>query len=106
MSPERTFPIFGAAFALVYVVAEQWNIALMTYHPRINAWGPWTEAPRSGPAMYWYGWIGTALIGAVLVTLASLPLTKRRLPPAWIGWAVPFAVMALFIYLLRAFFVR
>ena len=106
MNAERTLPIFAAAFAIAYVIAEQWNFALMTYHPRINAWGLWAEAPRSGPAMYWYGWIGTAMIGAILVSLASLPFTKSRALPAWIGWAVPLAVMSGFVYLLRAFFFR
>ncbi|MDB5594180.1 MAG: hypothetical protein JWM36_1141, partial [Hyphomicrobiales bacterium] len=47
-----------------------------------------------------------ALVGAVLVSLVSLPFTKSRMLPAWIGWAVPLAVMIAFVYLLRAFFFR
>ena len=40
------------------------------------------------------------------LSLLALPLTRRWSPPAWIGWAVPLAVMAIFVYLLRSFFLR
>jgi hypothetical protein len=56
--------------------------------------------------MYWYGWIATSLIGAAAISLAALPLTARYRPPAWMGWAIPLAVMVLFVYFLRVFFLR
>jgi hypothetical protein len=105
MLSARLTPIFAAAFSVIYCIAEQFNIALVTYHPRIAEWGWLTEAPRNGPGMYWYGWLGTAFLGASAVTLLSLPLTRNR-APQWIGWAVPLATMVAFVYLLRAFFFR
>jgi hypothetical protein len=105
MFAARFTPVFAAAFAVLYALAEQFNIALVTYHPRIREWGFLTEAPRNGPGMYWYGWVGTAFLGALAISFLSLPLTRNR-APQWIGWAVPFATMAAFVYLLRAFFFR
>ena len=106
MSYTRVFPIFAAAFAVIYVIAEQTNWALVTYHPRIGELDWLAQPARSGPAMYWYGWIATALLGASALSLAALPLTRRWQPPVWIGWAVPLAVMLAFVYLMRGFFLR
>jgi hypothetical protein len=107
MSITRVFPIFAAAFAVIYVICVEANWALVTYHPRINEW-EWLTKPAkaSGPAMYWFGWIGTSILAASAISLAALPLTRRWQPPVWIGWAVPLAVMLVFVYLLRSFFLR
>jgi len=106
MSYTRVFPIFAAAFAIVYVISVEANWALVTYHPRINEWEFLTRPVKSGPPMYWYGWLGTSFLAALAVSLLALPLTRRWSPPVWIGWAVPLAVMLVFVYLLRAFFLR
>ena len=106
MSITRVFPIFAAAFAVIYVIRVEANWALVTYHPRINEWEWLTKPSKSGPAMYWFGWIGTSILAASGISLAALPLTRRWHPPVWIGWAVPLAVMFAFLYLLRSFFLR
>jgi hypothetical protein len=56
--------------------------------------------------MYWFGWLGTSFLAASAISLLALPLTRRWQPPVWIGWAVPLAVMVVFVYLLRSFFLR
>lgn len=104
MSLFRVFPIFAAAFAGIYVVAVESNWALVTYHPRLGEWELLTRPAKSGPAMYWYGWIATSLLAAAGLSLAALPLTARWQPPVWIGWAVPLAIMLVFVYLMRSFF--
>lgn len=106
MRIERTLPVFTAAFAVIYLTAVEKNLALFTYHPRIGEWGLWAEPPRSGPAMYWYGWLATSFIGAAAISLASLPLTARYRAPGWIGWGIPLVVMGAFVYFLRVFFLR
>ena len=106
MSYDRVVPVFAAAFAVMYVCAVEANWALVTYHPRINEWDLGTKLSRSGPAMHWFGWLGTALVGATGISLAALPLSRWWTPPVWIGWAVPLAIMLLFVYLLRSFFLR
>ena len=106
MSYTRVFPIFAAAFAIVYVLSVEANWALVTYHPRINEWEWLTKPTKSGPAMYWYGWLGTSFLAASAISLLALPVTRRWPPPVWIGWVVPLAVMLVFVYLLRSFFLR
>lgn len=102
----RVLPLFSAAFAIIYLVVEQNNWPLFTYHPRTGAWG-WlhqTAAAANSPAMHWFGWIASSCLGAIGVSLAALPLTGRVVLPAWIGWAIPLAVMVIFAYLFRNFF--
>ena len=106
MTRERFIPIFAAAFAVIYVVAVEANWALVTYHPRLDEWDLLTQPARAGPAMHWYGWLATSFLGAAAVSLLALPVTRRWPPPLWIGWAVPLAVMLVFVYLLRSFFLR
>ena len=106
MSILRVFPIFAAAFAVIYVISVEMNWALVTYHPRINEWEFLTRPSKSGPAMHWFGWLGTSFLAASAISLLALPLTRRWQPPVWIGWAVPLAVMVVFVYLLRSFFLR
>jgi hypothetical protein len=106
MSISRVFPIFAAAFAVIYVISVEANWALVTYHPRINEWEFLTKPAKSGPAMHWFGWLGTSFLAASAISLLALPLTRRWQPPVWIGWAVPLAVMLAFVYFLRSFFLR
>jgi hypothetical protein len=106
MTYDRVIPIFTAAFALVYVFAVEQNWALFTYHPRTGAFEWLTKPAVNGPAMHWFGWIGTSALAATAISLAALPLTRRWAPPVWIGWAIPLAVMITFLYLLRSFFLR
>ena len=106
MNIERTFPIFAAAFAVIYIFAVEQNWALFTYHPRIREWGWLVEPARSGPVMYWYGWLATSALGAIAASLVALPFARRWTPPVWLGWAIPLIVMAVFVYLLRGFFLR
>ena len=102
----KTFPVFAAAFAVIYVFAVEQNWALFTYHPRVGQWGWLVQKGIQGPGMYWYGWLATSLLGASLVSLLALPVVKRGVVPAWVGWAIPLAVMLVFVYLLRGFFLR
>ena len=49
MSIEKVFPIFAAAFAVIYVFAVQYNWALFTYHPKIGEW-EWLAQPAKNGA--------------------------------------------------------
>lgn len=103
----RISPIFAAAFAIIYVICEQQNLPLFTYHARTGDFGWLRQAALApnNPAMYWFGWIFSSLIGASAVSLVAMPLTKDREVPAWIGWAIPLAILVLFVYLFRSFFI-
>lgn len=100
--------VFAVTFAFVYLLAVEYNWALFTYHPALEQFGPFVEKSKDGPAMYWYGWLATAAIGAfVTAALASwLPnAVTGRIRPMW-SWLIPSLVMVNFAYLLRTFFLR
>jgi hypothetical protein len=104
-----TFVItFAAAYAILYVFAVMYNLALFTYHPATEEFYPLVKKAIEGPAMYWYGWIATSAIGAFMAAaVASLvPIQwAKRLWSGW-SWAVPLSVMLVFSYLLRGYFTR
>ena len=112
MTTARQFPIFAVVFAIVYagvyLIAVERNYALFTYHPAIEEFGFLVEPPREGPAMYWYGWIATAAIVALVAGLIACMVPQQMAKRLWSGWswAVPVAAMFAFGYLLRGFFMR
>ena len=103
----RILPIFSAAFAIAYVIVEQQNWPLFTYHARTGELGWMWQAAKAAnnPNMHWFGWLATSFLAASAVSLAALPFTRGRKLPAWVGWAIPLAVMVLFVYLFRSFFI-
>ena len=103
---EKIIPVFSAAFALIYIVSVELNLAVLTYHPKIGQWGWLVEPSRDGPPMYWYGWLVTSTLGAAAVSVISLPLLKNRPTPYWLGWTVPLLVTVSVFYLFREWFLR
>jgi hypothetical protein len=108
MTFERVLPVFGVVFALVYLLAVEYNWALFTYHPQINQWGYLVEPPRTGPAMYWYGWLTTASLAGIAGCLVALAVPQGVMSriPTWVYWSVPVGVIVFFCYLLRGYFLR
>jgi hypothetical protein len=95
---------FGVACAVLYTIAAEMNLPLLTYHPVIGEidflWAP----EKRGPAMYWYGWMLTALIGASGVAFIATAVPERWLQLAMLLGSVAavayliFFSIALFIY--------
>ena len=112
MNITRSVPIFVLVFAVVYavayVIAVEKNYALFTYHPALEQFGFLVERPREGPAMYWYGWMATSAIAALLAGLIACFIPDRLTKRLWSGWswAIPLGVMSVFGYLLRGYFIR
>lgn len=83
---------------------------LFTYHPATNridlGWAPGRKG--EGPAMYWYGWTATMLIGcAVLGGLATL-LPERlinKIPLALI-WILPILALGPLAWALMPFWTK
>src|SRR5215475_4618227 len=66
----KTFAIvFGVATAALYVICDMLNWPLFTYHPATNQVDLFYAPPRrgEGPAMYWYGWTITSILGAAVL---------------------------------------
>ncbi|MDB5809066.1 MAG: hypothetical protein JWN94_1188 [Betaproteobacteria bacterium] len=112
MSEPRSAPfitiVFAVAYALAYVIAVWKNLALFTYHPLAGTLGFGVEKPHDGPAMYWFGWIATAAIAAIVACLIAAMVPQRyaaRVASAW-AWTVPLTVLMFFVWLLRGYFLR
>ena len=86
--------VFGVAYAVIYVICTEVNLPLLTYHPVSGEIGFLYQPPGRGPAMYWYGWMLTSLLGAV-----ALALIATLVPEPWLQRAIAFAVAGAVIYL-------
>jgi len=104
----RTFAlVFAMATPVLYVICDMMNWPLFTYHPgtsRLDL-GFARAVPNEGPAMYWYGWSASTLIGAaVLGVLATfLPESVNRKIPLSLTWILPIATFPILVYSLKFF---
>lgn len=106
---------FGAAFAVLYVVALKFDLALFTVYPSLGIVVPGTHRARDSvdpamgflaPAMYWYGWAASAACGALVVGLLAAFLPERLTRRIWQGWLwlIPVFAMAACVYLTLPWF--
>ena len=110
MKIARVFPVFSAAFAVLYLVAMYNNFALMTYFPQVRRWLPLTAIlPKTdGPGMYWYGWIATSALGAAACAFVALLVPAGRLSSftRHAAWVAPMGGMLALVYILRGWFLH
>ena len=104
----RTFAtVFAITTPVIYTACEMQNWPLFTYHPGTNRMNlGWAAAVKDeGPAMYWYGWTATTLIGAGILGLLAtkLPESTARKIPLSLTWIASLAVVPVLIYALRFF---
>ncbi|HEY7661656.1 MAG TPA: hypothetical protein VH934_00890 [Xanthobacteraceae bacterium] len=86
--------VFGAAYAVIYVISTEVNLPLLTYHPATGDIGLLYQPPGRGPAMYWYGWMLTSLIGA-----SALALIATVVPEPWLQRTLIFGAAGAVLYL-------
>ena len=104
----RTFAlVFGLATPVIYVACEMQNWPLFTYHPGTDR-VEWLYAPsvrNEGPAMYWYGWIATTLIGSAVLGIFATMLPEKIIKkiPLSLTWIFPVVAVPILIYALRFF---
>src|SRR5215204_2858403 len=80
LNKARTFAfVFSMTFPVIYVLCELLGGPLFTYHPATNridlGWSPGRSG--EGPAMHWYGWVMSSVIGASLLGLVGTTLPER-----------------------------
>ncbi len=104
----RALPLFSAAFAPLYAAAMYFNVALFVYYPQVNELHWRDQAQLPGPAMYWYGWIAYAALGAALVASCT-----GLLPARWVdrvspraSWLAPLASIVFILYVIREWFLH
>ena len=99
---------FAVTYPILYVACAYWNLALFTYHPALGVFGIGPDAPRGGPAMYWYGWVTAALLGAAVLSAAWAALSGPDLPriPSLAASLVPIAAMMVAFALMFHFFLH
>lgn len=108
----RAFPtfvaVFAAAFAVLYVIAIEYNLALFTYHPASEEFYFLVRPAADQPPMYWYGWLATSALGASAIAALAAALPEKFAGRVASGgaWAVPLAVMLMFVYILRGYFTK
>ncbi len=105
-SPFCTFAlVFGIAFAILYVVCDMAAWPMFTYHPGTDRFDfGYAPARRDeGPAMYWYGWVTTAALGASLLgaLAAGLPGAIRGKIPLALAWIVPLVLLPILLFSLK-----
>jgi amino acid permease len=106
---------FGTTFAVLYVVALAKDLALFTVFPSLGIVLAGTHHTRDvadpalgflAPAMYWYGWIATASLGAAMFGVVAALLAGRWTQAFWPGWVwvIPALSMIACVYLTMPWF--
>ena len=106
---------YGMSFAVLYVLALAWDLALCTVYPTIGVvllgthHSRDTVGPSMGsflPAIYWYGWTATAALGALVFGLIAAFLPGGWVRQFWLGWlwVIPVAAMLGCVYLTMPWF--
>ena len=104
----RPFLIFSIAFSVIYVMCMHYNISLFAYYPQLREFHAHVLSKTDGPAMYYYGWLFNALLGAAVIALGAALLPARAMVGSWSGlaWAVPGAMLILAVYYSRQWFLN
>jgi hypothetical protein len=99
--------VFAIAAPVIYTICEIANLPLFTYHPGTNRveFGFARAVRDQGPAMHWYGWTASTLLGSAVLGLIAgkLPENLTRKIPLALTWIVPLAAIPVLIYALRFF---
>ena len=85
---------FTVACAVLYTIATEINLPLVTYYPVIGQVDALWKPARSGPAMYWYGWMLTSLIGATIFAFFAIIV-----PESWLQRAILLGSLGAVAYL-------
>jgi hypothetical protein len=102
--------VFAISFPVLYVICDLFNLPLFTYHPAMNRFEFWWGPARSGegPAMYWYGWTATCLVGGTLLGLLAtlLPESTVKKIPLFLVWLLPLLAVPCLVYSLMPFWTK
>ena len=106
---------FGTTFAVLYVVALSKDLALFTVFPSLGIVLAGTHHTRDvadpalgflAPAIYWYGWIATAAVGAAMFGVVAVLFAGRWTQAVWPGWVCVISALSMIacVYLTMPWF--
>ena len=102
--------VFGICFAILYVVCDMAALPMFTYHPATDRleFGFAPARRDEGPAMYWYGWIATMLLGSAAAGALATLLPRRvsENMPLFLTWLLPLLALPILAYALMPFWTR
>ena len=104
MKIARALPVVSIVFVTLYAWGVFVQNTFLWYYPKIALWH-WGRLPRSpavGIPSQWYGWMGNAIVGALIVGAIYLLIPRRLIPRTWSGWSwvVPIAMFPVVIYVI------
>ena len=99
--------LFSATFAVFYGLCDVYRWPLFSYYPAtgLMAWGWTPETAEDGPAMYWYGWVSSSALGALVcawVGASSPDWVRRWVSPHW-AWVLPLLMVPVMAYTLNVY---
>ena len=101
--------VFAIAAPIIYVASEVASWPLFTYHPGTNRidFGWAAPRPNEGPAMYWYGWVATVLVGSSLLGIVATRFARLCARfPLFLVWLLPLLALPILAYGLMPFWTR
>lgn len=101
--------VFAIAAPIIYVASEVASWPLFTYHPGTNRidFGWAAPRPNEGPAMYWYGWVATMLVGSSLLGIVATRFARLYAGiPLFLVWLLPLLALPILAYGLMPFWTR
>jgi hypothetical protein len=94
--------LFSIVAVMAYTAAYYFNWPQLRYY--VGAGFDLTSPPPGGKIIFWYGWLGAAILAGAAAAFLTPEKLRRRLP-ADLGWMVPIAmVIAAILYEKRWFF--
>jgi hypothetical protein len=101
---------FSTGFALFYVIARVRGFALLTVYPSLGVVLPGAHRSHDvadpildflAPEMWWYGWIATATLGALVIGSTAALFPARWGHRLWsrVVWMAPIVAMIACAYL-------
>jgi hypothetical protein len=91
--------VFTGVFCIVYAAVYAPRIPTLLYYPKLGEFHFRTPDASQGltPVMMWYGWVATAIVGALIVALL---IPHGWMKPAWLtlSWVAPMLLLAYVVF--------
>jgi hypothetical protein len=98
---------FGVISCILYLFVMNYGWQLFTYYPKTNQWMLFNHPPSggaaAGPAMKWYGYVATDLLGGAVAGVIAILIGEKNLRAVWppsLIWVVPIVATVVLFWLI------